>query len=325
MKDQRIQTFRAIAIIAVVMVHTMPPGNWQIFLRPLINFPVATFLFLSGYLTRDSNENWSAFYRRRLSRIAVPYIVWTVIYSLPDISSSGLIALAKNLVSANACGTLYYIFVYAQFVLLTPFLFKLAKSRYRYLGWLIAPVSVLLFKYYGYSFGIHTNKYLYLLWSDLCLGWFTFYYLGLLLGNKIINKKYNLPTLTTVYAVSIVLQMIEGYIWAKLDAGNCGSQLKLSSLLSSSIFVLILYTLLQSNTFQSRSRILTLIGEYSFGIYLSHILFIRLLEYWGSSKTVSFPLFSVTVVSFSLIFCNTLDYLLGKKVSLKLEDLIHKI
>mgnify|MGYP003461437318 CR=1 FL=1 len=318
MKDQRIQTFRAMAIIAVVMVHTMPPGNWQIFLRPLINFPVATFLFLSGYLTRESNENWSAFYRRRLSRIAVPYIVWTVIYSLPDISSSGLIALAKNLVSANACGTLYYIFVYAQFVLLTPFLFKLAKSRYRYLGWLIAPVSVLLFKYYGYSFGIHMNKYLYLLWSDLCLGWFTFYYLGLLLGNKIINKKYNLPTLTTVYAVSIVLQMIEGYIWAKLDAGNCGSQLKLSSLLSSSIFVLILYTLLQSNTFQPRSRILTLIGEYSFGIYLSHILFIRLLEYWGISKTVSFPLFSVTVVSFSLIFCNTLDYLLGKKVSLKL-------
>ena len=318
MKDQRIQTFRAMAIIAVVMVHTMPPGNWQIFLRPLINFPVATFLFLSGYLTRESNENWSAFYRRRLSRIAVPYIVWTVIYSLPDISSSGLIALAKNLVSANACGTLYYIFVYAQFVLLTPFLFKLAKSRYHYLGWLITPVSVLLFKYYGYSFGIHMNKYLYLLWSDLCLGWFTFYYLGLLLGNKIINKKYNLPTLTTVYAVSIVLQMIEGYIWAKLDAGNCGSQLKLSSLLSSSIFVLILYTLLQSNTFQPRSRILTLIGEYSFGIYLSHILFIRLLEYWGISKTVSFPLFSVTVVSFSLIFCNTLDYLLGKKVSLKL-------
>ena len=61
-------------------------------------------------------------------------IVWTVIYSLPDISSSGLIALAKNFVSANACGTLYYIFVYAHFVLLTPFLFKLAKSRYRYLG-----------------------------------------------------------------------------------------------------------------------------------------------------------------------------------------------
>ena len=151
----------------------------------------------------------------------------------------------------------------------------------------------MLFKYYGYSFGIHTNKYLYLLWSDLCLGWFTFYYLGLLLGNKIINKKYNLPTLTIVYAVSIVLQMIEGYIWAKLDAGNCGSQLKLSSLLSSSIFVLILYTLLQSNTFQPRSRILTLIGEYSFGIYLSHILFLRILEQSIGYKTIPYPFDSV--------------------------------
>ena len=315
MKDQRIQTFRAMAIIAVVMVHTMPPGNWQIFLRPLINFPVATFLFLSGYLTRESNENWSAFYRRRLSRIAVPYIVWTVIYSLPDISSSGLIALAKNLVSANACGTLYYIFVYAQFVLLTPFLFKLAKSRYRYLGWMIAPVSVLLFKYYGYSFGIHTNKYLYLLWSDLCLGWFTFYYIGLLLGNKIINKKYNLPTLTNVYAVSIVLQMIEGYIWAKLDAGNCGSQLKLSSLLSSSIFVLILYTLLQSNTFQPRSRILTLIGEYSFGIYLSHILFLRILEQSIGYKTIPYPFDSVILLSVCALFNWIIKFFSGKRIA----------
>lgn len=280
MKDQRIQTFRAMAIIAVVMVHTMPPGNWQIFLRPLINFPVATFLFLSGYLTRESNENWSAFYRRRLSRIAVPYIVWTVIYSLPDISSSGLIALAKNLVSANACGTLYYIFVYAQFVLLIPFLFKLAKSRYRYLGWLIAPVSV-----------------------------------GLLLGNKIINKKYNLPTLTTVYAVSIVLQMIEGYIWAKLDAGNCGSQLKLSSLLSSSIFVLILYTLLQSNTLQPRSRILTLIGEYSFGIYLSHILFLRILEQSIGYKTIPYPFDSVILLSVCALFNWIIKLFSGKRIA----------
>ena len=44
--------FRAIAIIAVVVIHTTPAGQWQVFCKPFINFAVATFIFLSGYLTK---------------------------------------------------------------------------------------------------------------------------------------------------------------------------------------------------------------------------------------------------------------------------------
>ncbi|MEE0236650.1 MAG: hypothetical protein UD961_10885 [Bacteroidales bacterium] len=58
MKDRNIQTFRALAIIAVVMIHTTPSGQWQVFCKPFINFAVATFIFLSGYLTKTDNDNW---------------------------------------------------------------------------------------------------------------------------------------------------------------------------------------------------------------------------------------------------------------------------
>ena len=51
-KNNTIQIFRALAIIAVVMIHTCPSGEWQVFCRPFINFSVATFLLLSGYLTK---------------------------------------------------------------------------------------------------------------------------------------------------------------------------------------------------------------------------------------------------------------------------------
>ena len=40
MKDRNIQMFRAIAIIAVVMIHTTPAGQWQVFCKPFINFAV---------------------------------------------------------------------------------------------------------------------------------------------------------------------------------------------------------------------------------------------------------------------------------------------
>lgn len=306
MKDQKIQFFRAIAIIAVVMIHTTPAGEWQVFCRPFINFAVAAFIFLSGYLTKADNEDWASFYRRRIMRVAIPYVIWTVIYSIPDIMSTGFSALAKNLLSANANASLYYIFVYIQFVLLTPLISRLARSRFRALGWFIAPVSVLVFRYYGLFTGIGMGKYLSLLWSDLCLGWFTFYYLGLLLGNGILVKRYSLGTLALLYAASILLQMGEGYIWSLYDPVHCGSQLKLSSLLTSSIFMLIIYTLLHHRKFNPQCRIMGMIGDSSFGIYLSHIMFIDALGYLPAYASLPYPLNSLAVLLLSFLFCRIL-------------------
>ena len=303
MKDQKIQIFRAFAIIAVVMIHTTPPGEWQVFCKPFINFAVATFIFLSGYLTKDQGEDWKSFYFRRIRRVAVPYLIWSVLYSIPDMIASGPVALMKNLLTANANVSLYYIFVYIQFVLLTPLIIRLARSRYRHLGWLIAPVSVLIFKYYGLIFGVEMSKYASLIWSDLCLGWFTFYYLGIMLGNGILKRSYDLRVLSIIYVVSLLVQMGEGYLWFQLDPVQCGSQLKLSSLLSSSIFMLILHSLMQKKEWQPRSRLMVLIGDNSFGIYLSHLMIMGLLAYLPAYSFIPFPLNSLLILIISLLLC----------------------
>ena len=48
MKDEKIQVLRAIAIIAVVMIHTCPYGLEQVVCRPFLNFAVPLFLFGSS-------------------------------------------------------------------------------------------------------------------------------------------------------------------------------------------------------------------------------------------------------------------------------------
>ena len=303
MKNQKIQIFRAMAIIAVVMIHTTPPGEWQVFCKPFINFAVATFIFLSGYLTKDQGEDWKAFYFRRIRRVAVPYLIWSILYSIPDIIASGPVALVKNLLTANANVSLYYIFVYIQFVLMTPWIIRLARSRYRHLGWLIAPVSVLIFKYYGLISGVEMSKYASLIWSDLCLGWFTFYYLGIMLGNGIMKRAYDLRVLSIIYAVSLMVQMSEGYFWFQIDPVQCGSQLKLSSLLSSSIFMLILHSLMQKKEWQPHCRLMVLIGDNSFGIYLSHLMVMGLLAYLPAYCFIPFPLNSLLILTISLLLC----------------------
>ena len=301
------------AIIAVVMIHTTPAGQWQIFCKPFINFAVAAFIFLSGYLTKTDNDNWPKFYTRRISRVLVPYLIWTVIYSIQDIRSAGLSALVKNLLCANATTTLYYIFVYIQFVLLTPLLGKLAKSPYRHLGWLIAPLSVILFKYIQVFGGIEQSKHIQLFWNDACLGWFTVYYLGFILGNRIIDRKLNIRNLTVLYCASLLLQMAEGYLWYKTDPAGCGSQLKLTAIQSSSIFILLMYSVFLNRNHQPKSRLLCMIGDYSFGIYLVHMMFLRLLETFDLYKVIPYPINSIVVLAISFICCYACTAVLGKK------------
>ena len=315
-RNNMIQVFRALSIIAVVMIHTTPLGSFQVICRPFINFSVATFLFLSGYLTKTNNDNWPEFYIKRILRVIVPYIIWTIIYSLPSIlSGNSFLIIANNLITAKAAATMYYIFVYIQFVLLTPLLGVLAKSKYRHLGWIIAPISTLIFNYISIFTKIELNEYVSLFWSNACLGWFTYYYLGLLLGNKIIQPNYSLKTLIWLYFVSIILQIIEGYEWLLFGEINCGTQLKLTSFLTSTIFLLIINLTLNKPYINIKNTFLRSIGDYSFGIYLCHIMVIIVLQKVPYYTYLPYPLTSALVVLVSWGCCYIANMLCGKKIS----------
>lgn len=316
-RNNMIQVFRALSIISVVMIHTTPLGECQAFCRPFINFSVATFLFLSGYLTKIENDNWFSFCKKRIIRVLIPYVIWTAIYTLPSIISGqeSVLQIAKNLVTARAAATLYYIFVYIQFVLLTPFLSKLAKSKYRNLGWFVAPVSMIIFKYSFWLTDLSSNSIISLFWTDACLGWFTFYYLGLLLGNKILKPQFSLKNLTFIYIAALILEAEEGYGLLRIGEVDCGTQLKLTSLLSSSIFLLIVYTILDNPSINIKSRVLRSIGDLSFGIYLCHIMIMLLLERVSFYNVLPFPLTSVIVVLISWGFCYFANRICSSKLS----------
>ena len=312
-RNNMVQIFRAFAIIAVVLIHTTPGAYWQVFFRPFINFAVATFLFLSGYLTKIDNDNWGAFYKKRIIRILIPYVIWTVVYTIIFLDLSHL---HKKLLTANASFHMYYLAVYIQFVLLTPIIGKLAKSKYMHLGWLVAPISIIVFNYYRLLSGQELNPTVSLIWSDAFLGWFTFYYLGLILGNRIIEKNYSLKMLTILYLASIVLQMGEGYGWLMLGGSDCGTQLKLSTLLTSSLFLLIIYTILRKGNIDIQNKYLRMIGDYSFGIYLCHVMVLFvIMPLFPFSRSFPFLITAVVVLLLSLCLCYLGHRILGEKVS----------
>lgn len=53
-KDRYLQAVRGAAITAVVLIHCLPQCDASVALRPLLNWAVAAFLFLSGLLTTEA-------------------------------------------------------------------------------------------------------------------------------------------------------------------------------------------------------------------------------------------------------------------------------
>ena len=289
------------------MIHTAPVGIIQVLIRPFINFAVATFLFLSGYLTKFSvAENIKQMYSKRIMRVIIPYLIWSILYC---VIYHKIDKLLLNIFTAQANGAMYYIFVYVQFVLLTPALIRLAQStKMRWLGWIVAPVSIVIVKYIPALIGYQVSPFISLVWGFSCLGWFVFYYLGLLLGNDLIDLQINLKILVLIYVLSLLIQMVEGYAWFLMGDVNCGSQLKLSSLISSILFILIVYRYLKDNKYHAY-RIFLGIGDASFGIYLSHMMFIIVLSHISLYNRLPFILNSALILLSSYVCV-----LIGRKV-----------
>ena len=171
-QNKKILILRAVAIIAVVMIHTGPRGMSTIVIRPFINFAVALFIFLSGYMTPIRIEKLGDFYRKRLIRTIVPYILWTLIFAYIYGSWDRL---GFNLLTANGSGAMYYMFVYMQFVLLTPLIGKLAVSKWNWTGWLIAPVFTIIFEYLPRFAGLPMGTFMSIGESINWFVWFTYY------------------------------------------------------------------------------------------------------------------------------------------------------
>lgn len=318
-KSRWIQAFRAWAIIAVVVIHTTPEGWQQIVIQPWANFSVATFLFLSGYLTKLHPTDWSSFCKRRILRVAFPYLIWATAYSLPYIYKDGLEVIIPGLLKAAWCAPLYYLLVYVQLVLLTPCLARLAQSRHWHLGLWITPIALLLFKY-DVFFGITLDNALTWLWPDLCyffFAWLSFYYLGLLLGNqRLVLKLPQWQTIFIAYCLAVGLQIAEGEFWNFWGVGsNAGTQLKLSSLLSSGVFAIMIHSILQSNRPYTIPKFWTTLGNYSFGIYLTHILVITILKKTPIYDYLPYPINSAVVVVISCLGCHLGYKILGSRIS----------
>ncbi len=133
---------RAVAALAVIAIHVsatyIDVSRGAYYTNQLVRFAVPLFVLISGlllYRTNDSIKDFKgylAFLGKRLKKIFIPYLIWSLIYTLftmrADLGSvwlnkaEFLTDFGRKLLIGNACTHLYFVIIIIQMYLLFPLL-----------------------------------------------------------------------------------------------------------------------------------------------------------------------------------------------------------
>lgn len=195
-------------------------------------------------------------------------------------------------------------------VMLTPVLTKISKPK---LGWVLFGALPLLL--YATKEITPPHPAFVWMWKTSFLLWYPYYLLGLWLGNQVMKIKMPFSVLLLLCALSIVLQMGEGFTLYSNGQGKPGTQLKITNYISCMCLLPMANLFITSERFQPKRGILSIIGDYSFGIFLIHILVLRVLKSFTFYSAIPFigNTLIVLFISFMLVFAG--NKVLGSKYS----------
>lgn len=338
-KNQFVQSLKGLCIIFVVMIH-LPWGtadNWSVWIwigvRQIINFAVATFFFLSAYYSKKFNDDdefsVSHYYGKRMTRLLVPYVIWTSVYVFViPILTTGQIDSQWLFHMLTGKGPTYFLLALAQFTLLLPLLQRYKSHRWlNVLFWLITPAYLTFYYSYNLTTGEEFRPE-----QFFCFPWFACYYMGLKMQNQKFSKRIcNISVVTVLFVTIIILavSIVEAaFIYHYTNIMSFAiSQITFGSV-AYSLIVIILFTILWHGDSQNNKNWLSSIGDYSMGIFLMHPFFNWFFKYiaihipggvvWYST---SYGMISVHIAI--LVLSVSASYFVSQKISKTFPQLVN--
>ncbi len=148
---------RVIACFMVILVHSIEPfylggpegtfiasrgdALWVTLINSALRPAVPLFVLASSYLLFPLKTDTETFFRKRLSRVLVPFLIWTLLYAVvPPLGSGGGLDVAGNLQSLTfnflmASGHLWFVYmllgVYLLMPLLSPWVERVSRKEER--------------------------------------------------------------------------------------------------------------------------------------------------------------------------------------------------
>lgn len=316
---------RLIATIGVVVLHVSSTGlygfgktstfDWMTanLVDSITRYCVPLFFMLSGALILSKTESPLEFYKKRFMRVLLPFLFWSLIYgavcaaiqyikgnSISTVSFFTDILFYKGVFSQQAYH-LWYIYVLIGIYILSPLIKPLLKSKVNiYVLILVWTASIILCLPF-FSF----NNAITLFFKFIC---YTGYFIiGYILTKNEFKFKNIQKIALWISATVLVLYTAISTFYLTNEDGKLNDTLYDYFSPNIVLFSVIVFLLIKSLNvnLSEKHKIFRLINKYSYGIYLSHVLFLSVLERVGLGwnfihPSIGIPFATVTCLTLSL-------------------------
>jgi surface polysaccharide O-acyltransferase-like enzyme len=293
-----------------------PLGNWLVadFYNALVRFAVPVFVMITGALLLHREYELTDFLKRRFTRILWPFLFWSLVYigySLynEDIAfTSDAWANTKVVLHQLKYGAFYhlwYVYMLLGLYLFIPVISKFVRNA--------AEKEIIYFLLVWFVVMLFSQPYLSRFEPQIDVHNFTGYLGYLVLGHYLAYRKLPQTGLKTTLIIFFFLCLAGITAGTYLITFNAKALSTIMYeplgpfivLFSSGIFLLARVILFRLPKFLVKVR--DLAGGLSLGIYLSHALFLTLLDEQGISYKLGNPIFSIPLTA---LICFLLSLLL---------------
>ena len=264
----------------------------------LASFVVYGFLFLGGlkfalHPPRDGVKGLWEYYKKRLLRIVVPYVIWVLIYDLWNHFALGeelsVSSCLYSVWSGTAASHFYYLVIAIQLYALAP-LWKRIKASSAPVVLPIALVLTILFSKYlpdillklGYSGEVLNDR----IFTSYMFYWIAGVYAGLMYKeycDLLLSRKAALSVFFALCAVPEVYCTYRTYVYGDYFPFN--PELHIVFICASILFWSMIALKLKNLSFFS-SRPFQALDRCTFSVYLSHLL---VMKEWDLIALGAFP------------------------------------
>jgi len=321
---------RFFATIGVIILHTSANGLYQFnsieisdwgilaFIDSAMRCCVPLFVMLSGALILKQDKDLFPYLKNRFLRIIVPFLFWSLVYCLAYILGGIKLNTITNITSSSfdilkdilfykgifkqQAFHFWYVYMIIGLFIVAPILGRWIKAATEkeilyFLGiWLITT----LFE------SIYLKSYNPNLQLTYFAGYIGYFVLGYYLSIKKFEEKYSGKLLGTITLLSILFTSIITYyltsIKGSLDEEFFRYLAPNIILLSTTVFIWFKKTKIAS---PKLNKIISAVNQYSFGIYLVHVLVLRLLKNLGLTWSFIHPLVGITITT---LLCFVLSF-----------------
>lgn len=329
---------RALAIIGIVFCHSsivfvisgIHNSDFYIsaFFDCFRDFSIPVFVMLSGALLINRRDSLKTFFKRRLSRIFIPFLFWALAYiAYSSIHITNGFDLATSIdIFFGTSSTLGVAFWFVWMIIIVYiFIFIVNKFISRYGDWIIGILTVLSIIYIIIvDFGFYNP---YPLKITYFLSFMSYAIIGYFLANADYLESRISPSIlaliTSVLFICIYLYYIFCFVVPRSPAH--GQLVTVGyfnlTILFMSVNFFLTFKYLSKLDFMNRlesnpiGKALTYISNCSFGIYLSHYMIldylkktlITLTDYTQQSPLIWIPLFVVLTLLISLAILTVMN------------------